>query len=63
MLRNLLVLFESTRGSPINKSKAITRQRNQQLPRPLWFKQGGSVELWQNLLNEVFNDDVRKKNF
>ena len=45
MLQNLLVLFESTRGSPIKRPKAITTQRNQELPRPLWFKQGGSVEL------------------
>ena len=63
MLQNLLVLFESTRGSPIKRSKAITTQRNQELPRPLWFKQGGSVEFWHNLLNEVIKDDVRKKNF
>ena len=63
MLQNLLVLFESTRGNPIKKSKAITAQRNQELPRPLWFKQGVSVEFWQNLQNEVIKVDVRKKNF
>ena len=63
MLQNLLVLFESTRGSPIKRSKAITAQRNQELPRPLWFKQGVSVEFWQNLQNKVIKVDVWKKNF
>lgn len=42
---------------------AIATKRIQKLPRSLWFKPGDSIEFWQNLLNGVFKDDVRQKDF
>ena len=63
MFQNLLVLFGSTRGTPVKRLKAIATQRKQKLPVLLWFEPGGSVEFWQNLLNGAFKNDTRKKNF
>ena len=42
--RNLLVLFGSTRGTPLKTLKAIAIQRKQKLPKSTWFEPGLSAE-------------------
>ena len=63
MLRKLLVLFGSTRGTLAKRLKAIATERKRNYPRSLWFKPDGSIDFRQNWLNRVFKDGVRKKKF
>ena len=47
----------------LKDQKLLQHKETKDYEKPLWFKEGGSVEFWQNLLNEVFKDDARKKIF
>ena len=57
--RNLLLLFESARETPVKRLKAIATQRK--LPRSLQFKPGCSVEFWQNFLVDIIEFQVLKR--
>ena len=56
--RNLLLLFESARETPVKRLKAIAPQRK---PRSLQFKLGCSVEFWQSFIVDIIVSSAEKK--
>ena len=57
--RNLLLLFESVRETPLKRLKATATQRK--LPRSLQFKPGCYVEFWQKFIADITEFQVLKK--
>ena len=57
--RNLLLLFESARETPLKRLKAIATQRK--LLRSLQFKPGCYVEFWQNFIVDIIVSSAEKK--
>ena len=57
--RNLLLLFESARETPVKTLKAIARQRK--LPKSLQFEPGCYVEFWQNFIVDIIEFQVLKR--
>ena len=58
--RNLLLLFESARETPVKRLKTIARQRK--LPKSLQFKPGCYVEFCQNFIVDIIEFQVLKRN-
>ena len=56
--RNLLLLFESARETPVKRLKAIATQRK---PRSLQLKLGCSVEFWQSFIVDIIVSSAEKK--
>ena len=56
--RNLLLLFESARETPVKRLKAIATQRKS---RSLQFKLGCSVELYQSFIVDIIVSSAEKK--
>ena len=61
MLRNLLVLFGSTRGTPVEKLKDVATQKNKNYQDHCGLNQVVLLNFGRTKL--VFKEDVRKKNF
>ena len=57
--RNLLLLFESARETPVKRLKTIARQRK--LPRSLQFKPGCYAEFWQKFIVDIIEFQVLKR--